>query len=148
MVCSLVTSQCIDSTVTIATLNRMGKILTVIAKYFLEYSSQTSLNSSKHCLVLCCPLFHGTVTYWEQDICYWTAHQGSANLPKACQAQLPKPPLKYNNHDIRDSRTGSEWGRCVGVEMSPSTKLHSSVPGCAAEIQVVLTCSSRGSGKD
>lgn len=93
MVCSLVTSQCTDSTVTIVTLDRMGKILTGIAKYFPD--SQTSLHASRHCLVLCSPLFHGAVTYWEQDICSWTAHQGLANLPKACQAQLPKPPQMW-----------------------------------------------------
>lgn len=60
-----------------------------------------------NCLVLCSPLFHGTLTYWEQDICSWTSHQGSANLPKACQAQLPKPP-KCGNYDIHDSRAVSE----------------------------------------
>lgn len=90
MVCSLVASQHTDSTMSAVTLNRLGKILTGIAKYFPD--SQTSLDASSYCLVLCSPLFHGTVTYWEQDICSWTAHQCSANLPKACQAQLPKPP--------------------------------------------------------
>lgn len=86
MVCSLVTSKCADSTVTIFTLNKMGKILTGITKYFPD--SQTSLGANRHCLVLYSPLFHGTVTYWEQNIYSWTAHQGSANLPKACQAQV------------------------------------------------------------
>lgn len=134
MVCSLVTSQCTDSTVTIVTLDRMGKILTGIAKYLPD--SQTSLHASRHCLLLCSPLFHGAVTYWEQDICSWTTQQ--IFLRPAKLSSLTPPNVVIMTFMILGQ--GSKGERCVGVEVSPTSKLHSSVPGCAAEIQVVLTC--------
>jgi len=96
-----------------------------VAKRFPWHQAQTSLGASRHCLVLCSPLSHNTVTHREPG------HL----LARAQQTLLPPA----------SPRTGSGTGRCVGVRVSPSTQLHASGSWlCSCDTcwpaQAALTC--------